>query len=115
MRLLKSTLKLHVETWTDPGDYPNGLASGPLPSKQFVEEISGRVLIQFEREDISNLEGDTSIAAVSDYLADNARQVPHEMPGLRVKSWDVEDTTPTTALLAVSEFEADVPERGEDD
>jgi hypothetical protein len=115
MKLRSSTLRLHIETWDDPGDYPNGLASGPLPSKQFVESVSGHVTVQLEQSDIDNMEGDTSIEAAQDYLADNAAQVPHEMPGLRVHSWRVENTTPKTALLSVDEFEADVPERGWDE
>ena len=112
MKLLSSTLKMHISTWDDPGDYPNSLAAGPLPSQDFVEEVTGDVLIQIEPEDISNLEGDTSIAAVRDYLADNARSVPHEEPGLVVKSWDVKNVVDDVVTLQVLDFETDVPERG---
>lgn len=34
-RVLVDTLSFDIETWDDPGDYPNGVASGPLPSYDY--------------------------------------------------------------------------------
>lgn len=51
MKIIKNTLELVTETWSDPGDYPNGLASGPLPSHLCVEDVSGHLLIQIEKSD----------------------------------------------------------------
>ena len=115
MKLLNSTLKLHIETWDDPGDYPNGLASGPLPSKQFVESVEGRVTVQLEPSDIDSMEGDISLDSLGDYLTDNAGSVDHGMPGLRVKRWGICKLDDTIVTLDVSEFEAGVPERDYDE
>ena len=103
MKLLANTLKLHISTWDDPGDYPSGAGSCPL--------LTGRVVVHLEQSDIDSMEGDLSRASVESYLADNARSVPHEEPGLVVKSWDVESVDDGVVMLKVDEFEVDVPER----
>lgn len=53
MKILKNTLKIEVDTWSDPGDYPNALASGPLPSHSYVAGVDGEVVIELDDEDLS--------------------------------------------------------------
>ena len=110
MKVLKSKLTLVIDCWSDPGDYPNGLASGPLPSRDFVEDVAGLLTFELEAADIGNLEGDTSIAAVQSYLDGNANLIDHGEPGLTVKSWDMHDVQGSVVTVAVKEFEAEVPE-----
>lgn len=45
-----STLSLLIERWDDPGDYPNALAGGPLPSHNYPAGIEGELIIEQEQE-----------------------------------------------------------------
>lgn len=54
MKIIKNNLEIVVSTWQDDGDYPNGLASGPLTSSYCVEDIKGHLLIQIEKKDQEN-------------------------------------------------------------
>lgn len=45
MILARHELYPSWSTWDDPGDYPCGAAGGPLPSEEFVEEITGEVWV----------------------------------------------------------------------
>ena len=51
MRILENTVSVKLEIWDDPGDYPNGLASGPLTSCYQLEDIEGHLIIQVEQSD----------------------------------------------------------------
>jgi hypothetical protein len=82
VKTLHSALKLRIETWNDPGDYPSGAGGGPLPSYKFVEGVDGIVIVRLEAEDIC--------AAIQAYLDDNAGEVDHKEPGLTVTKWDYE-------------------------
>jgi len=35
MRIMASDLYCAIEQWDDPGDYPNNIAGGPLPSEKY--------------------------------------------------------------------------------
>ena len=52
MKITRNTLEVVIGTWDDPGDYPNSLASGPLPSRDFVEEIGGECVIELDAVDM---------------------------------------------------------------
>lgn len=43
---VSNTLELEIDVWSDPGDYPNALASGPLPSYNYASEISGELVLK---------------------------------------------------------------------
>ena len=51
MKILKNNLSLVTEIWHDPGNYPSGIASGPLVSTICLEDISGHLIIQIEESD----------------------------------------------------------------
>lgn len=38
---MSGNLSIDWGRWDDPGDYPNAVASGPLPSYDYVEDIVG--------------------------------------------------------------------------
>jgi hypothetical protein len=110
MKILSNTLKPVIERWSDPGDYPSGAGSGPLPSYDYVEYIDGQVVIELGEVEIGNMEGDLSITSVRDYFSDNAGQIDHDVSGLTVKVWEVFRVEGTTVTLQVEEFECDAPE-----
>lgn len=72
MKVIKNDLTFEMETWEDPGDYPSGAGSGPLPSYSYATS-EGEVIV----EDVEN-EDD-----LTDYLLDN---VPSPFV---VVSWDI--------------------------
>lgn len=41
LRAAESNFQVGITSEDDPGDYPNALAAGPLPSRAYVEEIYG--------------------------------------------------------------------------
>ena len=57
MKIISNTLEIKIGRWDDPGDYPNALAAGPLPSYDYVEEVFGALVIQLEDGDDPVAEG----------------------------------------------------------
>ena len=53
MHIVNNTLKLVVENFEDPGDYPNALASGPLPSYKYIAGVDGEVIIELDQEELT--------------------------------------------------------------
>lgn len=52
MKIVKDTTKLHFNRWHDPGDYPNSLAGGPLPSYTYLDDVTGVVQVELDEEDM---------------------------------------------------------------
>lgn len=44
-RVLRDTTKVDRGVWSDPGDYPNNVASGPLPDRPCIDEIGGEIKV----------------------------------------------------------------------
>jgi hypothetical protein len=42
----EGSLDVEIDTWDDPGDYPSGAGSGPLPSYTYVDEVSGTLFLE---------------------------------------------------------------------
>ena len=54
MKTISNTLKAIWDRWEDPGDYPNSLASGPLPPGPWrVSEIEGEVVVELTLDELS--------------------------------------------------------------
>lgn len=64
MKCVSNDLYLEVETWDDPGDYPNGIAGGPLPSYSYLS-CGGSLVLEAE-----NQEEIESFAEVDDWFDD---------------------------------------------
>jgi hypothetical protein len=60
MKLLSNNLAAEWERWEDPGDYPSAAGSGPLPSYDYVESISGEIRLELTAEDAANCVGLTA-------------------------------------------------------
>lgn len=102
-------LKIELDTWDDPGDYPSGAGSGPLPSYNFVAGVEGKVVV--ELEDGDEVEQPVMIATVQSYVDDNPGEVQHGVSGLTVARWVVEKVDGKRVELTVSDaddaFEAE--------
>ena len=97
MKVIKNTLEPVIERWDDPGDYPNGLAGGPLPSKDFVYEIEGSITVQLDEEEMRE--------AVEFYVEDRTDDIDHNLPDIRVRNWVIEKITGNQVTFYVEEFE----------
>jgi len=51
MKLISDTTEVLIERWEDPGDYPNAVASSPLPSYDYVAGIEGEIVVQLDTKD----------------------------------------------------------------
>jgi hypothetical protein len=104
MKVLENTLELVIERWTDPGDYPSNAGQGPLPSHDFVADITGHVLVQLEKYedliDFSNwLEGDNIDTPKLEC------QYCHLPEGVSVLEWDGKFLDNWNVYLTVKDFE----------
>lgn len=45
-KVLRDTTDILVDPGDDPGDYPNNVASGPLPSRPFIAGIEGEIKVK---------------------------------------------------------------------
>ena len=52
MRILKDTLSVLVEEWSDPGDYPSNAGGGPLPSYKYLAGMEGELVVELMAEDV---------------------------------------------------------------
>jgi hypothetical protein len=112
MKTVEDTLKLELDTWDDPGDYPSNAGSGPLPSYTFVLGVEGKVVVELEDDDTVELPID--VAHVQAYVDDNPGEVKHDVAGLTVAKWVVEKVDGKRVELVVANeedgaFEAECP------
>jgi hypothetical protein len=64
MKIISNDLYCVLEVWEDPGDYPNAIAAGPLPSYGYCE-YGGEFIFESENdEDFKELEN------VEDWVGD---------------------------------------------
>lgn len=52
MKVLENTMEAVIDRWDDPGDYPNALAAGPLPSYDYYAGIEGEAKIEMTPEEL---------------------------------------------------------------
>jgi hypothetical protein len=55
MKIISDTLSALVETWDDPGDYPNALAAGPLPSYDYLAGVEGELVVEADAKEMSDI------------------------------------------------------------
>ena len=97
MKVIQNTLEPVIERWDDPGDYPNGLAGGPLPSEDYVSEIAGHLIVQLTKEELRK--------AIKLYLVENIEDIDYGLGGISVIEWTIEAIDYDKVLLRVEEFE----------
>lgn len=54
MKTLSDTTEILIERWEDPGDYPNAVANGPLPSYDYVAGIEGDVVVELRPDEFDD-------------------------------------------------------------
>ena len=111
MKVIENTLKIEVETWDDPGDYPSGAGSCPLPSYDFVCAVAGTVVVELEDADNAKIRDYADVdmtytRMVEAWLRESPSSIDPEIPGLRVTSWCLESFANNRLTLSVDEFDA---------
>lgn len=97
MIVKSNNLELIWETWDDPGDYPNSLASSPLPSYKYPV-LEGQIVFQAEnQEEIHNFD------CISDWILD---YVNLDVKNVTWKSKITEDI----CVVWAEDCEAELPE-----
>ena len=99
MKVIQNTLEPVIERWDDPGDYPNGLAGGPLPSKDFVSGIEGSITVQLSKKELEE--------AIEFWLVEHEKMdvIDHALPDIRVRKWEIDGIKGDLVTLYVEEFE----------
>ena len=96
-------LEIVEETWEDPGDYPSGAGSGPLPSYQYAGEVTGEIHITIPGEVDIKAGTYSSVEELNHRVFELLEE---EIPsGVTVSQWTVA-VNDKTLTFHVSEFEA---------
>lgn len=113
MKITKNTLDITVDRWTDPGDYPNSLASGPLPDgPDCVEEVFGEVVVEGHNQILPS--GIHSDGYLEEFHPELHEMLTECVPdGISVLQWSVESND--SLVFEVNEFDADNWEPSEPD
>ena len=117
MRILKDSLEVLVEEWSDPGDYPSAAGSGPLPSYKYLAGMEGVLVLELTPEELVVFHltvRDESFEAWVHEIVD------YKLPsGLVSATWELESESVvngvSTLTLCVTEVEADPDYRMDDE
>lgn len=52
MRIIKNTLQIQTEQWTDPGVYPSNAGGGPLPPQLVVADVKGELHVLVTKDEV---------------------------------------------------------------
>lgn len=111
MKTIEDSLKIELDTWDDPGDYPSNAGSGPRPSYTFVAGVEGKIVVELEDDDTVELP--ITVATVQAYVDCNPGEIKHGVSGLTVGKWLVDKVDGKRTELTVSDvdgaFEAEYP------
>lgn len=102
MKILSNTLDVEVETWSDPGDYPNSAAGEPLPSYDYVSDVIGEVRVELSTLEVVEFLETEQSKEVQDWASN--LQIPL-LNGVLSIIWNVQ-LIGKIAVLTVAEFES---------
>lgn len=113
MKVTKDTLGLTTDRWSDPGDYPNSLASRPLPDgPEYVEEVYGEVVVEGYEDNIPN--GTCSDSNLEEFHPELHEILTECVPdGIKILEWSI--TSDDSLTFEVNDFDADEWEPPEPD
>jgi len=117
VELRYADLEPEIGRWDDPGDYPNAVASGPLPSYNYVESVIGEVCIAIypggetceEENDSVVREGSFSPSEIEEMNQEVHEALCESTPaGCSVQKWNItikQAANPKIVICEVEEFE----------
>jgi hypothetical protein len=112
MKTITNSLKIELERWDDPGDYPSGAGSGPLASQDFVAAVNGEIEVELSSEELSDIcsglevtdpveQGRQFRESVEDYLIDNSGEVDANIE-VTVTKWCIDKISSDGSRLTLS-------------
>jgi len=104
MKTLNDTLEVVMESWSDPGDYPSGAGSGPLPSYQYLESVDGEIRLEVNPDELIALEEAKEAGELGEWVNQLDISLPN---GILSATWEVEIVMPNIAVLTVTDVESD--------
>src|SRR5215469_3156734 len=87
MKTISDTLELVIDRWDDPGDYPNSLAAGPLPSYDQVCDIEGSITVELETSDLESMDEEQrkDQAHIVEYILE---EIEYDLQSVRITKWN---------------------------
>jgi hypothetical protein len=107
MKILKDTTEPIYETWDDPGDYPNGLAAGPLPSSKHFAGVEGELQLALDEDEFELFVESVCAEGLDDWFNN---EVPYDNPsGVFSIQWQLDevDVRKLTLVLSAKDAEQD--------
>lgn len=113
-KVIEDTLSVTVDTWDDPGDYPNNVAQYALPSHNYVEGVEGHLKIELEQEELKEfLEIQKNEEEVQDFIHETIE--PDYPCGITSATWEWELSKNILILTIGEEFEYEMADIDEND
>jgi len=105
MKTISDTLSPLVEEWSDPGDYPNAVAAGPLPSQEYLAGVEGELKLELTDQEMLEME-DTFQKESFDFWIREV--VDYRLPdGVGSAEWQIDRIEGNTITLSITDVEAD--------
>ena len=111
MKILKNEFSVEMDEWSDPGDYPNGAASGPLPSYDYICGVNGELLLEIEPGDLEKEFVHLHDAGAEEELQEMAQEHADIPSGICVTEWAWSYPEPNKVCFSVQNFDASDYER----
>jgi len=105
MKTISDTLELVIDRWDDPGDYPNSLAAGPLPSYDQVCDIEGSITVELETSDLESMDGEQikDQAHIIEYILD---EIEYDLQSVRITKWNLLRVNENQYTFDVRDFDS---------
>ena len=105
MKTISDTLSLVIDRWDDPGDYPNSLAAGPLPSYDQVCDIEGSITIELEPSDIEAMDEEQrkDQAHIIEYILE---EIEYDLESVKITKWNTLRVNENQYTFDVRDFDA---------
>lgn len=88
MQVSSNTLRVTLDTWDDPGDYPSGAGQGPLPSYQYIAGLEGEIVFNLTQQDMIEIHED-----IDEFLKQALNQIlPKNVSVINVDVYELNHT-----------------------
>ena len=113
MTIVSDTLEPLIEDWSDPGDYPNAVASFPLPSYQYMAGMEGELVLELTDGELAEMQQTIECESLDFWMSE---VVDYRLPaGVLDAKWQIDKIEGNTVTLSVIEVEPDPDWRNEPD
>ena len=112
MKTLANTLNPLIEEWSDPGDYPNAVAAGPLPSYDYLAGVEGDLELELTDEELTAMLQTLDCESLDFWMVEVADiGLPD---GIQNGTWQIDKVQNNVVTLSLHDVEADFDWRDDD-